>query len=296
MHYCKSHPHLKQFFPPRGPGMLQSTADTFCALHELTNRCDRWAPEFKPFQTNYQNFKLAYKMLAEDGQDIHHVLQNIMFGDPPSWLWQPSDKLIFCQQQTPDSPEALDALAKAFLKGCVGKSKDLTPTSAMDGPSTSPLALCHCPSFPIEKGFDADMNQIYQIIFDCSNEGRRIVIPHRDVVTIPIQVGDNIVRYDMHVTFPQSITTEAFDERPFNKLQIRDEFFKASSVDYTNLIHLRQCIRKWRSGAICWIDLSSACIRHPTLCPLWQRVSTPNSSTVELAPIAVHLSLKHEPL
>ena len=114
MHYCKTHPHLKQFFPPRGPGMLQSTADTFCALHELTNRCDRWAPEFKPLQTNYQNFKLAYKMLAEDGQDIHHVLQNIMFGDPPSWLWQPSDKLIFCQQQTPDSPEALDALAKAL--------------------------------------------------------------------------------------------------------------------------------------------------------------------------------------
>jgi hypothetical protein len=207
-----------------------------------------------PFEDHYKNWRLANRISQDFDKPLDHVLGLIKYGDNPGWFTQPSADMVFAQQPCPDTTLGLRALAKAFSKNVKGKLTDAHPSSIVDGPSTSPLAMMHAATFPLLK--DA-ANDVWQIIYDCSNSTYRVVVPVENYSEE--QFHDSLGNYLgalLTVEFPPTVSLASVGPKPLNKQQIPETLFRTTTVDFTQLIQLRAILRKWRSGRMSWIDLS----------------------------------------
>ena len=248
--FCKQ--RIPAYYPPKGCGATELTEKIICDLYRICDFPASWSPEFHPMGDAFSNWELGNAILKTTGKSMDHVLFNHKFGDQPGWMLRPSQEIIFCQQKCPKTPEELEAVAISFRKSVFGKSKDLIKTSCLDGPTSVPLALVFHGTFPLKKG------STFQIVYDCSNEGKRIVVPISDFSEECIRNEDDSHNSTiLTIQLPATTTAEIESSMSFNKMLIPEPLFKVTRVDYTNLIHLRQCLRRWLNGRLSWIDLST---------------------------------------
>ena len=231
----------------------QSMSD-LCLFHRMANFPASWKEDFNPFARNYAAWNLAALILRLEDLNIDCVLRDIKFGDESGWLQQPLQNMVFCQQAPPESALALEELILAFKKNLIGKQGDVAKgdcSSILDGPSLVPLALQHAPMWAIPKG------PTFQVIFDGSNRTNRLVIEQNDVsLTHKCNVVSSVI--NMRITFPGGTTKDHIANAPLNSLQPPECLLKVTAVNYTNLKHIRQCFRKWKTIHTSYIDLSSA--------------------------------------
>ncbi len=198
-----------------------------------------------------------------------------MVGDSPGWILAPSDDLIFVQQKCPPTTEELEALTEAIMKYIRGKPKD-PRASILDRPtgtrpsgvmnqhtrhllqahvscvcSSSPLALHSHPTFSIVKP------PSFQIIYDASNTSTRIVAL-KSTISKLFDLSGQWTGYQLDVILPPSPTPDHPRNTPFNAMHTAETLYKDTSVKYTNLISLRQFLRRWRNGRNSLLDLSTA--------------------------------------
>ena len=245
--YCQE--KFPYFLPPMGPGMTDRTVEILCTLHRMANKPSMWNKEFHNFGESFFNWRIADILLKLDGYNLTTVLRDIKYGDEPGWLTCPPKNYVFVQQLPPPSKEALEQEAEAVLKNLFGKSSDKNPSAVCDGCATVPIRLQHCASWAIPKG------KFWQVIFDCSNRTRRIVV---DPATVHYSRGahpDGTPFVQLNLQLPAKANPEHPDNVPINGLQPPEAIYKSTTVDYTQLVSLKTFFRRWKWGRISWIDL-----------------------------------------
>lgn len=245
-------------------GVSKQSADDLCDMYRVANNPNLWAPQFNTVCPAYRNLEFAQALAREFDINIDHVLAMFKFGDYPGWLELPGDDMVFVQQRIPETLDELDAIVGGLHKSYFGKRKDKSRTSILVGPSTSPLAMLHAGTFPILKSIDSDGSKVWQCIYDCSNDSRRIVVKEHDYIVN--RRYNNVTReysLELKLKFPPSMsrwnsgTPIHTSTRPINKLQIEKLLYKAQRVDYSSLLGLRYYLAIWPNGRVSWVDLSN---------------------------------------
>lgn len=232
-----------------GPGMTDRTVEILCKLHRHANIPTMWAEEFHNFGYSFFNWRITDLLLQLEGFDLSGVLRDIKFGDEPGWITRPPSNYVFVQQLPPDTKEALEQEAIAVHKNLFGKSKDATQSSVVDGCATVPIRLQHCATWAIPKG------PTWQVIFDCSNRSRRIVVDSANVHYVRGVYPDGTPYIQVDLQLPGGTSPLHPDNVPINGLQPPEAIYKGTTVDYTQLGSLKTFIRRWKHGRISWIDL-----------------------------------------
>ena len=247
----------KPLFADGKCGVSQQSAEDLCDMYRVANDPDLWAEQFNPVCKKFKNLLFAAELAKLFELNIDHVLAMFKFGDQPGWLCLPGDDMVFVQQQIPKSLDELDQIVGGLHKSFFGKRKDKSKSSILLGPSTSPLTMLHAPTFPILKSIDDDGSKVWQCIYDCSNDTRRIVVKESDyeISTVPGNLPGSC-KLKLSVIFPPSIKCVPTSVKPFNKLLITKRLYRAQRVDYSSLLGLRHYICIWPHGRVSWLDLS----------------------------------------
>lgn len=248
----------KPLFEPGKCGVSKQSADDLCDMYRVANDPNLWAPQFNTVCPAYRNLEFAQALAREFDINIDHVLAMFKFGDYPGWLELPGDDMVFVQQTIPKTIDELDAIVGGLHKSYFGKRKDKVETSILVGPSTSPLAMLHAGTFPILKSTDSDGSKVWQCIYDCSNDSRRIVVKEHDyIVTRRLNEHTLGSTLELKLKFPPSISPVFTTTKPINKLQIEKLLYRAQRVDYSSLLGLRYYLSIWPDGRVSWVDLSN---------------------------------------
>ncbi len=256
--WLKSFYLSKPLFDDGKCGVSKQSADDLCDMYRVANRKYSWPDQFNPVCKKFANLRFAADLVKLCGFNIDHVLSMFKYGDQPAWLALPGDDMVFVQQQIPKTLDELDQIVGCLHKSFFGKRKDKRQSSILLGPCTSPLAMLHAPTFPILKSVDSDGTKVWQCIYDCSNDTRRIVVKKSDysISSVPgLRPGSTRLR--LSVKFPPSVDKVVTSTKPFNKLLITKRLYNAQTVDYSSLLGLRYYICTWPNGRVSWLDLST---------------------------------------
>ena len=246
--------YVPYWFPPEGPGMNLKSLQYYADITRIMDRPELWHPEFNYLQNAFPAWLAAAQIMEDYGLNSEGMLTDITNGCEPMWLTMPPTNFVFAQQAPPSSMEALEAELEAVWKNIAGKSSDPSPTSVVVGPSSVPVCVQHCPSWSIRKG------PTFQIIFDCSNTTKRIVIDN-NAVKVRLVSSDSDPRgswFEVQILFPTGPTPRHPCATTPNMAAVPITMFNVCTADFTALIELKQFFRAHDRVWGNWIDLSSA--------------------------------------
>jgi hypothetical protein len=246
--------HVPYWFPPKGPGMDMESLIYYSDITRMMDKPDLWYPELNCLQEAFPSWLATAQMLDDYNIDSSGILTDIMYGCEPMWLLKPPDNYVFAQQSPPASKEALQAELEATWKNIAGKKSDPSPSSVVVGISSVPVCVQHCPSWSIEKG------PTFQIVFDCSNLTKRIVIESKDVHTRVVSSCNDPrgTWIELQITFPCCPTPNHPCAVTPNMATVPLSIFNVCTADFTALVELKQFFRYHKKVWGNWIDLSSA--------------------------------------